>query len=132
MERIAAGRPPIILGDGTQTMDFVFIGDIARANVLAAQSGVSDEIINIACGVETSLNDLAKMLLKVMGSDLSIEYGPERKVNKVSRRLADVSRARELLGWTPEIDLEEGLTRLVQWWRSEREHEGAQTLAKAS
>jgi UDP-glucose 4-epimerase len=132
MERIAAGQPPIILGDGTQTMDFVFIGDIARANVLAAQSGVSDEIINIACGAETSLNELAQMLLKVMGSDLSIEYGPERKVNKVSRRLADVTRARELLGWSPEIDLQEGLTRLVDWWRSEREHEGAPALAKAS
>jgi UDP-glucose 4-epimerase len=132
MERIAAGLPPIILGDGTQTMDFVFIGDIARANVLAAQADVTDEVFNIACGVETSLNELAQMLLKVMGSDLSIEYGPERKVNKVSRRLADISRARDRLGWEPEIDMEEGLTRLVAWWRSELAPDSASALAEAS
>jgi UDP-glucose 4-epimerase len=132
MERIAAGLPPIILGDGTQTMDFVFIGDIARANVLAAQADVTDDVFNIACGVETSLNELAQMLLKVMGSDLSIEYGPERKVNKVSRRLADISHARDRLGWEPEIDMEEGLTRLVAWWRSELAPDSASALAKAS
>jgi UDP-glucose 4-epimerase len=132
MERIAAGQPPIILGDGTQTMDFVFIGDIARANVLAAQADITDEVFNIACGVETSLNELAEMLLKVMGSDLSIEYGPERKVNKVSRRLADISRARDRLGWTPEVDMEEGLTRLVAWWRSELAPDSASALAEAS
>lgn len=132
MERIEAGLPPIILGDGTQTMDFVFIGDIARANVLAAQADVTDEVFNIACGVETSLNDLARMLLKVMGSDLDIEYGPERRVNKVSRRLADISRAEERIGWVPEVDLEEGLTRLVAWWRAEREDDGTTALAQAS
>jgi UDP-glucose 4-epimerase len=132
MERIAAGLPPIILGDGSQTMDFVFIGDIARANVLAAQADVTDEVFNIACAVETSLNDLATMLLKVMDSDLGIEYGPERAVNKVPRRLADIAKAREQLGWEPEVDLEEGLTRLVAWWRAEREHEGVQSMAKAS
>jgi UDP-glucose 4-epimerase len=132
MERIEAGLPPVILGDGTQTMDFVFIGDIARANVLAAESSVTDEVFNIACGVETSLQDLASMLLKVMGSDLGIEYGPERAVNKVPRRLADIDKARDLLGWQPEIDIEQGLTRLVAWWRAEREQAAAQSLAQAS
>jgi UDP-glucose 4-epimerase len=132
MERIAAGLPPIILGDGTQTMDFVFIADIARANVLAAQSSLTDEVFNIACGVETSLNDLASGLLKAMDSDLPIEYGPERAVNKVPRRLADLERARTRLGWEPAIQLDEGLRRLVAWWRAEREHEGVQPLAQAS
>jgi UDP-glucose 4-epimerase len=132
MERISAGLPPIILGDGKQTMDFVFIADIARANVLAAASDVTDEVFNIACAAETSLGDLATMLLKVMGSDLDVEYGPPRGVNGVTRRLADVGKAREQLGWVPEIDLEEGLTRLVEWWRAEREHEGVQSLAQAS
>jgi UDP-glucose 4-epimerase len=132
MERISAGQPPIILGDGKQTMDFVFIADIARANVLAAASGVTDEVYNIACAAETSLGDLAKMLLKVMNSDLDVEYGPPRGVNGVTRRLADIDKARDGLGWMPEIDLEEGLTRLVAWWRAEREHEGVQSLAQAS
>ena len=110
MERISAGQPPIILGDGKQTMDFVFIADIARANVLAAASDVTDETFNIACSTETSLGELAEMLLKVMDSDLDVEYGPARAVNGVTRRLADISKAREQLGWVPEIDLEEGLT----------------------
>jgi UDP-glucose 4-epimerase len=132
MERIAAGLPPIILGDGKQTMDFVFIADIARANLLAAASDATDEVFNIASAQETSLGGLAEMLLKVMESDLDVEYGPPRGVNGVTRRLADVDKARELLGWTPEIDLEEGLRRLVAWWRAEREHEGVQTLAEAS
>jgi UDP-glucose 4-epimerase len=134
MERISAGRPPLIFGDGQQTMDFVFIADIARANVLAAASDVTGETYNIACGTETSLGGLAQMLLKVMGSDLDVEYGPERAVNGVTRRLADITKARDELGWEPEIDLEEGLRRLVAWWRAEREHEGVQppSLAKAS
>jgi UDP-glucose 4-epimerase len=133
MERISAGQPPLIFGDGKQTMDFVFIADIARANVLAAAAGVTDETYNIASATETSLGGLAEMLLRVMGSDLDVEYGPERAVNGVTRRLADVAKARDELGWVPEIDLEEGLTRLVAWWRAEREHEGVQpSLAKAS
>jgi UDP-glucose 4-epimerase len=120
MERIAAGQPPLILGTGSQTMDFVYIGDVARANVLAAQSDVTDAAFNIASGTETSLLELAEMLLGVMGSDLSVEFGPERAVNKVSRRLADTTLAREVLGYEAEIDLEEGLTRLVEWWKAEQ------------
>jgi nucleoside-diphosphate-sugar epimerase len=120
MERIAAGQPPLIFGDGTQTMDFVYVDDIARANILAAQSDVSDQVFNIASGVETSLNDLAYALLRVMGSDLRPEYGPERKVNPVPRRLADVAKAREMLGFEATVTLEEGLRRLVEWWREEK------------
>jgi UDP-glucose 4-epimerase len=120
MERIAAGEPPLIFGDGTQTMDFVCVPDIARANLLAAEADVTDVVFNIASGVETSLNELAEALLRVMGSDLSIEYGPERAVNGVARRLADTSGARETLGFSAEIDLEEGLSQLVEWWRANR------------
>jgi UDP-glucose 4-epimerase len=120
MERIAAGEPPLILGDGLQTMDFVYIGDVARANVLAAQADVTDEAFNVASGTETSLVELAEMLLRVMGSELPVQHGPERAVNKVSRRLADTTLARERLGFEAEVDLEEGLTRLVDWWRAER------------
>ena len=98
MDRIASGDPPLILGDGSTTMDFVYIDDIARANVLALQSDISDEVFNVASGTETSLNELATALLRVMGSNLVPEYGPERKVNPVSRRLADTTRAEEKLG----------------------------------
>ena len=124
MERIAAGQPPLIFGDGTQTMDFAYVEDVARANILAAQSNVTDEVFNIASGVETSLNDLANALLKVMESDLRPQYGPERKVNPVPRRLADVSKARRLLGFEARVPLEDGLRRLVAWWREERSAKG--------
>ena len=120
MERIAAGEPPLIFGDGLQTMDFVCVPDIARANVLAAEAGVTDTVFNIASGVETSLRELAEALLRVMGSDLEIEYGPERAVNRVPRRLADTSAARRELGFEAEIGLEEGLQMLVRWWRDKR------------
>lgn len=121
MDRIAAGQPPLIFGDGKQTMDFVYIEDIARANILAAKADVTDEVFNVASGVETSLNDLAHTLAKVMGLDLQPEYGPERKVNPVQRRLADVSKAQKLLAFKAEVSLEEGLRRLVSWWRSEKQ-----------
>jgi UDP-glucose 4-epimerase len=123
MERIESGQPPLILGDGTQTMDFVFTDDIARANLLAASSDVTDEIFNIGSGSETSLTELARVLLHAMGSDLPQEFGPPRGVNAVTRRLADVSQARQRLGWKAEIGLEEGLRRLVAWWRAERRAE---------
>lgn len=123
MERIQSGAAPLIFGDGTQTMDFVYATDIARANVLAAQSDVSDEVFNVASGVETSLNDLAAALCEVMGSDLKPEYGPERSVNAVPRRLADIAAARDRLGFEAEVDLQTGLRDLVAWWRAD----GAET-----
>jgi UDP-glucose 4-epimerase len=120
MERIEAGQPPLILGDGTQTMDFVFTEDIARANLLAAANDATDEVFNIASGTETSLQELAETLIRVMGRDLPLEFGPPRGVNSVTRRLADVSRAADRLGWKADVDLAEGLERLVAWWRAER------------
>ncbi len=121
MERIAAGVPPLILGDGSTTMDFVYIEDVARSNVLALQSSVEDDVFNVASGTETSLNELAAALLHVMRSDLKPEYGPERKVNPVSRRLADISKAERMLGFKTTVGLEEGLTRLVAWWHANKE-----------
>jgi UDP-glucose 4-epimerase len=120
MERIVVGEPPLIFGAGSQTMDFIYIGDIARANVLAAKSDLDDAVFNVASGTETSLLELAQMLLQIMDSDLSVEHGPERAVNGVSRRLADTGLAREQLGFEAEVGLEEGLTRLVEWWHGER------------
>jgi UDP-glucose 4-epimerase len=122
MERIEAGEPPLILGDGTQTMDFVDVRDIARANVLAAESDLTDEVFNIASGTETSLKELAEDLLEAMGAQgMEPVHGPARSVNSVVRRLADTSRAAERLGFTAHIDLRTGLRDLVEWWRAERE-----------
>ncbi len=129
MERIAAGEPPLILGDGTQTMDFVHVRDIARANLLAAESELTDEVFNVASATETSLRDLALALLAAMGSDLVPVHGPARAVNGVTRRLADISRASERLGFTAEIDLGSGLRDLVDWWLAERAADAAAAAA---
>jgi len=121
MERIDDGRPPLIFGDGRQTMDFVFTTDIARANVLAAESSVVEGVYNVARGEETSLLELAEALLRVMDSDLSVEHGPERGVNGVPRRLADTTAAARDLGFVARTGLEDGLRELVEWWRPQRD-----------
>jgi UDP-glucose 4-epimerase len=117
MECIAAGQSPLIFGGGSQTMDFVYVEDIARANILAAKARVTDEVFNVASGVETSLNELAQMLIITMGSTVQPVHGPERKVNSVPRRLADVSKARQLLGFETQVSLADGLRRLIAWWQ---------------
>jgi UDP-glucose 4-epimerase len=119
MERLANGQPCLILGDGAQTMDFVFVTDVAEANLQAACSSLSDEVLNVASGTETSLAELAAALGRVMGVGCPPEYGPDRKGVPVRRRLADVSKARRQIGFTARVSLEEGLRRLVEWWLRE-------------
>ena len=95
MERIARGEPPLVLGDGLQTMDFVDVRDIARANILALEAPATDSVYNIASSVETSLLDLAAALSEAMErSELEPVFGPARAVNPVKRRLADTSAAK--------------------------------------
>ena len=120
MERIRAGQPPVIFGDGHQTMDFVYIEDVARANVLAAKADVTDEVFNVASGTETSLRQLAEMLSRVMGGASDLEFQPARKVNPVQRRLADVDQARRLINFEASVPLDEGLERLVAWWKAQQ------------
>lgn len=117
MDRIARGQRPLIFGDGKQTMDWIYVGDVARAFMLAAASDAAGEVFNVATGVETSLNDLACTLAVAMDADLTAEHGPARTVSPVSRRVADTSRARARLGFAAEVPLAEGLRQLVEWWR---------------
>jgi UDP-glucose 4-epimerase len=121
MERLESGQSPIVFGDGQQTMDFVHVRDVARANILGAKADVSDEVFNVANGSETSLAQLAQSLALVMGrSGLALEFAPERSVNPVPRRLASTAKAERLLGFKAEIPLHKGLRDLVDWWRAER------------
>jgi UDP-glucose 4-epimerase len=120
MDAIAGGRPPVIFGDGTQTMDFVHVADIARANVLAASATATDVVFNIGSGTETSLNELADLLLAVMQSPLRPERTAARKVNPVPRRLAAVDAAAQALRFRAAVTLDEGLRSLVAWWQQER------------
>lgn len=115
---IKKGEPPLIFGEGDQTMDFVSVEDVARANILALKAPASDQVFNVASQRETSLRQLCDTLLKTMGSKLEPKLVPlpaERKAVEVKRRLADTGKARELLGFETQIGLEEGLSRLVRW-----------------
>jgi UDP-glucose 4-epimerase len=133
MERIAAGEPPLIFGDGTQTMDFLDVRDIARANVLAMKADVSDEVFNVAGGSETSLLELSEMLTHVMGRpDLKPEFREERKVNPVARRLADTSKAERMLRFRTIIPMKRGLADLVTWWREQAKRLTAERAKLAS
>lgn len=120
MERLEAGKPPLIFGDGLQTMDLVHVRDVARANILAARSEAKDVVFNVGSESETSLLGLARALARVMGRpDLVPVHEAERAVNPVPRRLASGAAAWEVLGFRPEIEPDAGIRDLVDWWRSE-------------
>jgi len=121
MERLDRGEAPIIFGDGLQTMDFINVEDIARANILAARAPVSDAAYNVATGTEVSLLECAELMLRAMDSTLKVEHAPARKVNPVPRRLASTWRAEQELGFQAVVPFEQGLRNLVAWWRQQRE-----------
>jgi len=116
LDCIRFGKPPLIYGDGSTTMDFVYVKDIAKANIAALQSPVTDEAFNIGFQRETSLKELLDIMLKVNDSNLVPEHREENSVNPVSRRLADISKAKKLLGYDPQFTLEQGLKELSQWY----------------
>lgn len=121
MERIEAGEPPIIFGDGLQTMDMIHVTDVARANLLAAQADASDVVFNVATQTETSLLDLARELASAMGRpDLTPIHQEARAVNPVPRRLGSARRAEEQLGFVAKVSPADGIGELVDWWRAAR------------
>ncbi|MBB5329976.1 NAD-dependent epimerase/dehydratase family protein [Tunturiibacter gelidoferens] len=115
MDAIEAGQPPKIFGDGLQSMDFVYVEDVARANVAGLVADATDEVFNVGMGVETTLNTLCHMLLKVSGSNLKPEYHEARKVNNVRARRATTEKAEKMLGFKANVDLEAGLKLLIEW-----------------
>ena len=115
---IKEGKAPLIYGDGKQTMDFIYVEEVARATILALKAQAVNQVFNIAGGQETSLEELCFQLLGVMGSDLSPQYvvlPEDRKKVEVVRRLADVSKAKHMIGFTAQVELKEGLKRLIEW-----------------
>jgi len=115
IDAIEAGQAPKIFGDGSQSMDFVFVEDVARANLAGLVSDVTDEVFNVGTGVQTTLRELCDMLLKVTGSNLKPEYVAARKVNNVQARRASTEKAERMLGFTAKVDLESGLRSLLEW-----------------
>lgn len=117
-DRIAAGQAPVLPGDGSEVHDYVYVGDVARANVLAMQSDVGGESFNIVSGVDTTLNEIVAILQRVTGSTLKPEYRDDpgkvrfTTTTKIGYRR---DKAKRLLGWEPETSLEEGIRRLAVW-----------------
>jgi UDP-glucose 4-epimerase len=131
MDRIDQGLPPLIFGDGSQSMDFVYVKDVARANIAALRSDATDEVLNVASGTQTTLNTLSQLLCEIMGRpDLRAEHREERKVNPVRHRLGATDRARARIGFATSVPLREGLEQLVSWKRAAlREHALVEVVA---
>ncbi len=115
LDAIESGQSPKIFGDGSQSMDFVYVDDVAKANVAGLISEVTDEVFNVGTGVQTNLNELCLLLLKVIGSPLKPEHHEARKVNNVQARRAAIAKAEKMLGFKAGVDLETGLRLLIQW-----------------
>lgn len=117
LDRIDAGQPLLIDGDGSTSLDFVYVGDVVRANLLACETTAREAIVNVCSGVETPLNDLAALLLRITGSDVGFEHRPAPGGALPTRRVGDPRRAAELLGFRAEVPLEDGMRHLVAWRR---------------
>lgn len=114
------GKAPVIHGDGGQSRDFTYIDNVVSANLLALRAPkLSGEVVNVACGEQTDLNELYGMIREILGVDQEPEYGPTR-VGDVRHSLADISRAQELLGYRPLVGLREGLEATLGWYREFR------------
>jgi UDP-glucose 4-epimerase len=115
LDAIEANRPPLVFGDGSQSMDFVYVEDVARANILAAQSDITDDVFNIGTGTQVSLKELCTVLLRITGSALQPEHREARSVANVTRRRAATEKAEKLLGFKATTTLEQGLGELIRW-----------------
>lgn len=125
---LLSGRQPTIFGDGEQSRDFTFVANVIQANLKAATApNVAGEAFNIGCGTRTSLNELFEKLSRIVGCPIQPRYEPARK-GDVRHSLADVRKAGRMLGYSPDITLEEGLQRVVDWYRAGTDTAGGASL----
>jgi UDP-glucose 4-epimerase len=129
LDSIDKGVPPAVFGDGSQQYDFVYVDDVARANVCAMKADVSGECYNVGRGIGTSIKDLAELLLRLTGSKLSIRYEPAGETF-VTNRIGSTEKAARDLGFGWQVDLDEGMAALVQWRRTHKE--AVESLRKAA
>jgi UDP-glucose 4-epimerase len=111
VNRLKRGEAPVIDGEGKQSMDFIHVTDIARAVVLSLTSEQANVPINVGTGIDTTVEQLARILIAAVGSDVEPQFNPRDVL--VSRRAADITRAKEVLGFEALIDVNDGMTRLV-------------------
>ena len=117
LDLIDQGKPLVLYGDGSASVDFVYVGDVARANLLACDTKTIDDIVNVCSGIETRMSDLAALLLELTGSNVGVEHRPQPAGALPARRYGDPRRARELLGFAAKTDLRDGVKQLIAWRR---------------
>ncbi len=109
--------PPVVFGDGEQTRDFTYVDNAVQANLLACEApNVTGKVFNIGCGTRVSLNEVLRALAKITGKVLEAKYDPPRD-GDIRDSQADISQAKEFLGYDPQIRFEEGLARTFEWYR---------------
>jgi len=134
LDRVDQGLPPLVYGDGSQQYDFVYVGDVARANICAMRADASGKNYNVGRGIGRSILELTELLLRLTGSTLPIEYQPAGQTF-VTNRIGSTAAAARDLGFRWQVDLEEGLQRLIEWRRADRmavELRRAQETGRAS
>jgi UDP-glucose 4-epimerase len=118
LDRIFAGQAPVIFGDGSQMYDFIYVKDVAEANILGMKADCADEFFNIGMGVGTTINELVDILLELTGSSLKPEYRPQEQ-SFVTQRIGSTEKAKQLLGFKAKTPLIEGLRQVVEWRKSQ-------------
>ncbi len=120
IEALFAGRSPVVHGDGQQTRDFTYIDDAVEATVLAGTTERAiGEVFNVGTGLETRVLELAAMLIRIVGVDVEVEHKDRRDIDNIRRRVVNIEKTRRTLRWVPEVTLERGLARTVEWQRGQ-------------
>lgn len=120
LDRLDQGLPPVVYGDGSQAYDFIYVSDVARANICSMKSPATGNFYNVGSGVQTTIKELAELILKVTGSDQKIHYEPAGQTF-VTNRIGDPSKATQDLGFEYKVELEEGLKKLIEWRDSHKD-----------
>lgn len=115
IKKMLNGEEPMINGDGEQTRDFVYVEDVAEANVLSVESEVSGDIFNIGTGIETNVNEIAQQIKKVINPNIAIKHGPH-KPGEQKRSVIDCKKAKKILGWEPCVALSDGLRKTCDYF----------------
>lgn len=120
LDNLDKGIPPVVYGDGSQSYDFIYVSDVARANVCAMKSDATNDFYNVGAGTQTSIRELAEMILEMTGSDLEIQYMPEGQTF-VTNRIGNPKKAEADLGFRYTVGLREGMERLIEWRNTHKE-----------
>ena len=116
-ERLRRGEAPVILGDGEQALDYIYVDDVVDATIRAMELPIDGEVLNIGSGDATTINALTRAMIDVAGTKATPVYGPA-DWTAGSARVGDTTKARRLLGWQPTVSLHEGLRRTFEWVKS--------------